>query len=45
VAGVIVGVRRGLSDHQADYARVFGMQLDAANLAPKDTVVSQSSDL
>jgi aryl-alcohol dehydrogenase-like predicted oxidoreductase len=45
VAGVIVGVRLGLRDHQADNARVFGLQLDAPDLAQIDAVLARSKDL
>ncbi len=45
VAGVIVGVRLGRTDHQADNARVFGLQLDAQDLAQIDSVLSRSNDL
>ncbi|MGJ7603883.1 aldo/keto reductase [Variovorax sp. LT1R20] len=39
VAGVIVGVRRG--DHLADHLKVLSLQLDAADIATLDTVLSQ----
>jgi aryl-alcohol dehydrogenase-like predicted oxidoreductase len=45
VAGVIVGVRLGLSDHHADNARVFALQLDASDLEQIDNILSQSNDL
>ena len=45
VAGVIVGVRLGLSDHHADNARVFGLRLDASDLEQIERVLAQSNDL
>ncbi len=45
VAGVIVGVRLGLSDHHADNARVFALQLDASDLEQIDNILSRSNDL
>src|SRR5258708_34508979 len=45
VAGVIVGVRLGLSDHHADNARVFGLKLDATDLEQIARVLSRSNDL
>jgi len=39
VAGVIVGVRRG--DHLADHLKVLSLQLDAADIATLDTVLTQ----
>jgi len=41
VAAVIVGVRRG--DHLADHLKVLDLQLDAADLASLDAVLSQRS--
>jgi aryl-alcohol dehydrogenase-like predicted oxidoreductase len=41
VAAVIVGVRRG--DHLADHLQVLDLQLDAADLAALDAVLSQRS--
>lgn len=41
VAAVIVGVRRG--DHLADHMKVLDLQLDAADLALLETVLSQRS--
>jgi len=45
VAGVIVGVRLGLSDHHADNAAVFSFQLEAADLAELEPILAQSRDL
>jgi len=45
VAGVIIGVRLGLSDHQADNARVFSFQLDAADLEQIDPILVRANDL
>jgi aryl-alcohol dehydrogenase-like predicted oxidoreductase len=45
VAGVIVGVRLGVTDHRADNARVFDMALDAEDHARLQTVLDKSRDL
>jgi aryl-alcohol dehydrogenase-like predicted oxidoreductase len=45
VAGVIVGVRLGVADHQADNARVFSFQLDQADLEQIETVLARANDL
>lgn len=45
VAGVIVGVRLGLSDHREDNARVFGLQLDAQDLDQIENILVRSNDL
>jgi aryl-alcohol dehydrogenase-like predicted oxidoreductase len=45
VAGVIVGVRLGLSDHHADNARVFDLQLDASDLEQIDHILSRANNL
>ncbi len=45
VAGVIVGVRLGLRDHQADNARVFGLSLNPADLAQIESILSRAKDL
>jgi|SRR5579871_2872284 len=45
VAGVIVGVRLGLSDHLADTLRVFDLHLDADDRSQIDAVLAQSRDL
>jgi aryl-alcohol dehydrogenase-like predicted oxidoreductase len=45
VAGVIVGVRLGVSDHRADNARVFGLGLDADDEARIERVLARSRDL
>jgi aryl-alcohol dehydrogenase-like predicted oxidoreductase len=45
VAGVIVGVRLGVADHQADNARVFDVALDAEDQAQIEAILSKSRDL
>jgi len=45
VAGVIVGVRLGVSDHRDDNAHVFGFALDENDLAGIHTVTDRSQDL
>jgi aryl-alcohol dehydrogenase-like predicted oxidoreductase len=45
VAGVILGVRLGVSAHLEDNARVFDLKLDADDLTRIDTVLSGSRDL
>lgn len=45
VAGVIVGVRLGLSDHLQDNLRVFELQLDAEDRTQIDAVLADSRDL
>ncbi len=45
VAGVIIGVRLGLHDHREENARVFGLQLDAQDLAQIEDVLVRSNDL
>ena len=45
VAGVIVGVRLGVTDHQADNARVFDFTLDAEDHDRIAAVLGQSHDL
>ena len=45
VAGVIVGVRLGVSDHRAENARVFDFALDADDLERIHAVTSKSRDL
>lgn len=45
VAGAIVGTRLSLSEHIADTARVFELQLDAEDRAQIDEVLQQSRDL
>jgi aryl-alcohol dehydrogenase-like predicted oxidoreductase len=45
VAGVIVGVRLGMSEHRADNARVFDLSLDAEDNACIQTVLAKSRDL
>ena len=45
VAGAILGVRLGASDHMADTARVFDFTLDAADYDLLEPVLGQSTDL
>jgi aryl-alcohol dehydrogenase-like predicted oxidoreductase len=45
VAGVIAGVRLGLTDHRADNARVFDFQLDSEGYERVQSVLSRSRDL
>jgi len=45
VAGVIVGARLGIAEHIAANARVFGLVLDAGDLAALEPVFSKSRDL
>jgi aryl-alcohol dehydrogenase-like predicted oxidoreductase len=45
VAGVIVGVRLGVSDHREDNARVFGLALDAEDHDRIEAVLRRSRDL
>lgn len=45
VAGVIAGVRLGLSDNRADNARAFDLALDEADSAAIEAVTSRSRDL
>jgi aryl-alcohol dehydrogenase-like predicted oxidoreductase len=45
VAGVILGVRLGVSAHIEDNARVFDLKLDSEDLAQIDAVPSGSRDL
>jgi aryl-alcohol dehydrogenase-like predicted oxidoreductase len=45
VAGVIVGVRLGVSEHRADNARAFAIALDAADRAALDEVTRKGRDL
>ena len=45
VGGVIVGARLGVAEHIADNARVFHIQLDAADLEAIESVLSHSRDL
>ena len=45
VAGGIVGVRLGLSDHREDNARVSGLQLDGQDLDRIETILARSNDL
>ena len=45
VAGVIVGVRLGVSEHRDDNARVFGFGLELEDLNRIESVLSRSQDL
>ncbi len=45
VAGVIVGARLGVAEHIADNLSVFGLALDADDLAAIDAVLAKSRDL
>ena len=45
VAGVIVGVRLGASEHRADSAKVFSFNLDPSDLDQIDTILNRSRDL
>jgi aryl-alcohol dehydrogenase-like predicted oxidoreductase len=45
VAGVIVGVRLGLSDHREDNARVSSLQLDRQDLERIENILTRSNDL
>jgi aryl-alcohol dehydrogenase-like predicted oxidoreductase len=45
VAGVIIGVRIGLSEHRQDNARVFGFSLDREDSEKIDSVTSRSYNL
>ena len=45
VAGAIVGVRLGASEHRADTAKVFSFNLDQQDLDQIDAVLNRSKDL
>ena len=45
VAGAIVGVRLGASEHRADTAKVFSFNLDQQDLDQIDAVQNRSKDL
>jgi aryl-alcohol dehydrogenase-like predicted oxidoreductase len=45
VAGVIIGVRLGLSEHKLDNSRVFSLQLEGDDLEEIKSVTSRSHDL
>ncbi len=45
VAGAIVGVRLGASEHRADSAKVFSFNLDQQDLDQIDTVLNRSKNL
>lgn len=45
VAGVIIGVRLGISEHRVENNRVFGLQLDSEDNEKIKTVTTQSKNL
>jgi len=45
VAGVIIGVRLGISEHRDDNVKVFGLNLDREDNAKIKSVVSKANDL
>ncbi|CAF1549873.1 unnamed protein product, partial [Rotaria sordida] len=45
VAGVIIGVRLGLSEHLQDNAKVFGFNLDTDDNEKIDEICRKSRDL
>ena len=45
VAGVIIGARLGISEHRADNARTFSLNLDKEDLEKIQSVTSRSRDL
>ena len=45
VAGVIIGARLGVTDHQADNARVFDFALGQEDNEQIETILSQSRNL
>ena len=45
VAGVIIGVRLGISKHRDDNVKVFGLNLDSEDNAKIKSVVSKANDL
>ncbi len=45
VAGVIIGVRLGISEHKSDNIRTFGLQLDGDDNDAIKNVISRSQDL
>lgn len=45
VAGVIIGVRLGISEHKSDNLRVFSLQLDHEDNEKINSVTSKSKDL
>jgi len=45
VAGVIIGVRLGISEHKSDNLRVFSLQLDREDNEKINSVTSKSKDL
>ncbi len=45
LAGVIVGTRPGVSDHIEENTRLFGLSLNADDLAGIDAICAKSRDL
>ena len=45
VAGVIIGVRLGISEHRSDNMRVFGLELDREDNDSIKTITARSQDL
>ena len=45
VAGVIIGVRLGISDHIEDNSKVFNLKLDQDDISLISTITSKSNDL
>ena len=45
VAGVIIGVRLGISEHKDDNVKVFGLNLDSEDNSKIKSVVSKANDL
>ncbi len=45
LAAVIVGTRLGVSDHIEENTQVFGLSLNADDLASIDTICAKSRDL
>jgi len=45
VAGVIIGVRLGISEHRDDNVKVFGLNLDSEDNTKIKSVVSKANDL
>ena len=45
MAGVIVGVRLGVSDHIDENARLFDLELEPRDLEEIESVLSRSHDL
>ena len=45
VAGVIIGVRLGITDHRKDNSKVFDLKLDDEDISLISTITSKSNDL